>query len=154
MFCYSPSTLLTGRHVAIAAPDMVQKNTPLVNYDKSVATLWTIASNRPGWMHFGQMSIKMARKVPIWAFLVEESQNVRFLEMKPALSRIADFYSFNDERFVFCMVESRKRQKTGRQLCIKVGAQGCPGMSYLLQWWDRGKWIIDMLALQISCYPW
>ena len=40
-------------------------------------------------------------------------------------------------------------QKIGRKLCIKISVQGCPGTSKILQWWIRGKWIIDILALQI-----
>ena len=61
---------------------MVQKNTPLVNYDKSVATLWTIASNRPEWMHFGQMSTKIVSRKPFGKLPGGRRKNVRFLEMK------------------------------------------------------------------------
>ena len=31
-----------------------------------------------------------------------------------------------------------------------LGVHRCPGTSYLLQWWIRGKWIIAVQALQIS----
>jgi len=73
-----------------------------------------LLTNRPEWLHFGILREESERKSVFGGASGGQRKNVRFLEMKPAPSRNADFRSFNDGRFVFCIVTGQKIQKTGR----------------------------------------
>ena len=87
--------------------------------------LGRLLTNRPQWLHFGILREESERKSVFGGASGGQQKNVRFLEMKLTPSNNADFHPYDDGRFVFCVMLGVKMQKLGRQLCIKVGVQGC-----------------------------